>query len=187
MIWNFFSAVINRATNVVVEHDNLVRKIYFPREVLVYSAVGTSLINLWVNFIVLALLMAFFRMVPTVYILWVFPLLVICVFLAAGVGFFLSALNVFWRDTSGASSLAMQIWFYATPIIYSEVSVPDWLLPYYRLNPMVGVITGTRNAFFKGEAPDMAALWIAAALGMICFAVGLWFFKRCEPFFADVI
>ena len=187
LIWNFFSALINTATNSVVEHNNLVRKIYFPREVLVYSAGWTSLVNLSVNFLVLALLMAFYRVVPTVQVLWILPIIVIATVLGTGVALFLAALNVFWRDTARAATLALQIWFYGTPIIYSETSVPAWILPYYQLNPMVGIVSGARSVLLKGVAPDMEALLIAALVGVVSFMAGLWFFKRCEPFFADLI
>jgi lipopolysaccharide transport system permease protein len=187
LVWNYFSALVNSATNSVVEHNNLVRKIYFPREILVYSAGWTSLVNLSINFLVLGLLMTFYGIAPKIQAMWIIPIIVNTTILGTGVALFLAALNVFWRDTSRAAGLALQIWFYATPVIYSEASVPEWLLPYYRLNPMVGVVSGARSVLIKGVVPDLEALGIAAIIGVLFFAAGLWFFKRCEPFFADLI
>jgi lipopolysaccharide transport system permease protein len=190
--WGFLSATVSRASGSILAHANLVRKVYFPREFLIYAATISGLVNLAANVLVLAVMMMAYALLGheialSVHVLWLAPVALVSVLLAQGAAFLLSALNAFWRDIGHALPLLLQVWFYATPIVYPLDRVPDRLLPWYRLNPMVAVVTSTRNVLLEGAPPDYELLGIAAGVSAGLFLAGLIFFKRCEPHFADLI
>jgi lipopolysaccharide transport system permease protein len=119
---------------------------------------------------------------------WLFlpVILAILLILIMGLGLALSALNVFYRDVRSLLVLGLQLWFYASPIIYPISLVPDWLRPYYFLNPMAGIITAFRDVLLYQRLPG-SYLSIAGFISLVMFIVGFWFFKRVEFQFADIV
>jgi len=117
----------------------------------------------------------------------VLPILLIQMVFICGVCFFASALNVYYRDVKHALPLLIQLWMYATPIIYPSSLIPDRLLTFYALNPMTGIIESYRNVLVKGVSPDFFYLGVAAAGSVVLFILGYLYFKRIEMTFADVI
>jgi lipopolysaccharide transport system permease protein len=185
--WTLFSTSVNDMVESIVTNMNLVGKIYFPREILVFAAMLARLLDFIIAFSFLIILMIAFR-IPVFQISWLllFPILVIQLLLALGLGLLGGALNVFYRDIRHFVALGLQLWLYATPIIYPVTLVPDQFRGLYFLNPMAGAIEGYRAILFGGMMPG-DYLWISTIVAIVLFIFGFWFFKRVEYRFADVI
>jgi lipopolysaccharide transport system permease protein len=151
------------------------------------SSILSALFDLAIAFVIYLGLMLYFHMPFTVNMLYVLPILLIQMVFICGVCFFASALNVYYRDVKHALPLLIQLWMYATPIIYPSSLIPDRLLTFYALNPMTGIIESYRNVLVKGVSPDFFYLGVAAAGSVVLFILGYLYFKRIEMTFADVI
>lgn len=184
--WTFFAASVNAAAGSVVANAHMLRKIYFPRLIMPLAAVGAPLMDYAVSFAVLLALMVFFAVAPTWQLL-LLPLLVATTLIAAlGVGVLLAALTVSYRDFRYVVALLIQIWFFASPVIYSLDEVParyQWLM---WLNPMGGTIEAFRAAVTGSAVPWLA--WAASTqVSILCLMAGLIYFGRAERKFADVV
>ncbi len=193
--WLFFSGAVTAGIGSVVGMAELVRKVSFPRIFCPMAAMAAHLVNLAAGLVLLLGLVVYYRTPLTLEwalnALWVAPVIVIVAVLALGLVFLLSALNVYTRDVASATPLAMQLWFFATPIIYPVEMVAGplttrGLFAIYRLNPMVGVVEAMRAVILRGEPPP-AALGTAAVVALVVFALGAFVFARLERNFADVI
>jgi lipopolysaccharide transport system permease protein len=185
--WTLFSASIADMTDSLVANLNLVSKIYFPREILVIAASLARLIDFGIAFVVLFLLMALYR-IPLFQPAWLYLPLIMAtqLALALGLGLASAAINVFFRDVKHLVALGLQLWLYATPIIYPVSLVPERWRQFYFLNPMAGTIEAYRAILLHGTAPD-SSLWISSASAFVILVSGYVFFKRVEFRFADVI
>jgi lipopolysaccharide transport system permease protein len=184
--WTLFSASITDMVDSLVGNMNLVSKIYFPREILSISALLARLVDFLIGFILLIVLMIYYRMPITIYWILLPVIMLIQLCLSLGLGLAGAALNVFYRDVRHIFILVLQIWFYASPIIYPVSSVPSSLQPIYYLNPMAGVIEGYRSILLYQQLPNQYLL-ISMCAALIILPTGYWFFKRVEKQFADVI
>jgi lipopolysaccharide transport system permease protein len=185
--WTYFSGALQNATNVVVEQQRVVTKVYFPRLVLPLSAVVAGLVDFSIGFGVFLVMMAYYRIVPSLPILF-FPLfLLMTVLTALGVGLFLSALNAIYRDVRYVLPFLIQFWMFASPVAYPSSLVPErwrWL---YELNPMAGVIDGFRWSLTgKGQAPGVL-LAVSASMVALLVAAGTVYFQKMEGTIADVV
>lgn len=184
--WSFLAASISQASQSLVEHASLLRKVAFPREVIPYSVVAAKLVDLFISaiiFFILAIILKT-RIAPTAPIfLLLFGLQVI---LTTGISLFLSAANLFYRDIAHLTTLLLTIWMYLTPVVYSVSMVPQGIAWIYRLNPMVGIIEGYRSALFGLPFEPKAILW-ATVSSIVVFVLGFYFFKRSERVFADIV
>ncbi|MBL8058556.1 MAG: ABC transporter permease [Anaerolineales bacterium] len=185
--WTFFSTAISFAVPSLVNNMSLVTKVYMPREIFPLAAVAGSFVDFLVAAVVYAGLMLAYRMPVTVTLIAVPALLLIQVLLTLGVVLFAAALNVFYRDVRFLVPLGLQLWMYATPIIYPVSVVPAWLRPLYMLNPMTGLIEAYRAVALYGTWPDWASLAPAAGLSVLLFVFGYVYFKTVEWQFADII
>ena len=185
--WTFFTASLSFGIPSLVNNMNLVTKIYFPREVLPLASIGAALLDFSVASLVFVGMMVMYRVWPGMYALWVLVLLAIQIVLTIGVTLVGSAVIVFFRDVRFVVPLLTQVWMYATPVIYPVDLVPEHLKLYYFLNPMAGIIDGYRRVLVLGKAPQMPALLLAAFVSLLLLLAGYVFFKRVEPFFADLI
>ena len=185
--WQLFAHALTEASNSLVANDRLLTKVYFPRLVIPLSAVAAGLVDFTIAFSVLIPFLAWYQIVPTAMVL-VAPFFVLMVVLIAlGAGLWLSALNVQYRDVRYTVGFLVQLWFLATPVAYPSSVVPEPWRAWYGLNPMVGVIEGFRWALLgTGEAPGLMLVVSAAATALI-LASGLYYFRRMEDTFADVI
>jgi homopolymeric O-antigen transport system permease protein len=185
--WTLFSTSLTDMVNSLVDNMNLVTKIYFPREVLPIAATLARLLDFAIAAVVLLVVMIYFR-VPLFGTTWLFLPIIIAtqVALALGLGFAGATLNVFFRDAKHLVTLGLQIWLYASPVIYPVSSVPVQLRPLYFLNPMAGVVEAYRSVLLYGKWPDLYLAW-AAFVALAALVVGYWFFKRLELQFADVV
>ena len=187
LFWTFFSGSMTRAIPSLEANAALIKKIYFPREFFPVSSVLAAGFDLLIAAIIFLGMMFYFDVSFTVYILYVIPILAIQVVFTIGVCFFASALNVYYRDVKHALPLLIQVWMYATPIIYPISQVPERLQTFYLLNPMTGIIEGYRNILVKGLPPDYFYLGVAAAGAVVLFILGYLYFKRIEMTFADIV
>jgi lipopolysaccharide transport system permease protein len=185
--WTYFAYSLNYATNTVVDNQNLLTKVYFPRLVLPISAVLSGLVDFAIGFVVLIIVTLGYRIVPGPSILWLPALLLLAVCTALGVGLWLSALNALYRDVRYVMPFLVQFWLFASPVAYPSTLVPArwrWL---YGLNPMAGVIDGFRWALTgRGQAPGPILLASATMVAVVLVG-GLMFFSRMEGTVADLV
>jgi len=185
--WTFFTTSVTDMVESLVANMNLVSKIYFPREILPLSALFARLLDFAIAVGLLVLLLLTFQ-IPffTAALVYLPVILAIQMMLALGLGLLGAALNVFYRDVKHIIILALQLWLYASPIIYPVSKVPTWLRPYYFLNPMAGVIEAYRDVLLAQQAPG-SSLITAGVIGFVVLVAGYYFFKRVEFQFADVV
>jgi lipopolysaccharide transport system permease protein len=183
--WTYFSYALSMTTNVVVDNQRLITKVYFPRLILPISAALSGLVDFAIGFCVLALFTTAYGIRPTLAALWLPALLALAVFTALGVGLWMSALNALYRDVRYVIPFVMQFWMFASPVAYPSTLVPEkwrWL---YGLNPMAGVIDGFRWAITgRGHAPGLLMLVSSGAVALVVLG-GLFFFNRMETAVAD--
>jgi lipopolysaccharide transport system permease protein len=183
--WMYFASALQNCTNVVVDNQRVITKVFFPRLILPISAVLSGLVDFAIGFVVLLIFTLAYGFHPTLAALWLPGLLLLAVMTALGVGLWTSALNALYRDVRYVIPFLVQFWMLASPVAYPSALVPArwrWL---YGLNPMAGVIDGFRWAMTgHGQAPGI--LLLASAAGVVVLLVGgLFFFQRMEGEIAD--
>ncbi len=183
--WTYFSYALQMTTNVVVDNQRLITKVYFPRLILPISSALSGLVDFAIGFVVLAIFTVAYGIRPTLAALWLPALLALAVCTALGVGLWLSALNALYRDVRYVIPFLIQFWMFASPVAYPSTLVPEkwrWL---YGLNPMAGVIDGFRWAITgRGQAPGLLLLASSAVVALVVLG-GLFFFNRMETAVAD--
>lgn len=185
--WTYFAEAVRRSGTGLVTDSELVRKVYFPRLIMPLANVISPLVDFCIAFLVLLVVMAFYGIAPSWKILVIPPLMLIAALLALSIGLWLAPINVRFRDIKHTLPFIIQIWMYASPIVYPLSIVPQEWQALYALNPMVGVIEGFRWAVFDRGEPNFAALAMSGAVIVVLLAGGLVFFRRMERTFADVI
>lgn len=167
---------------------SLVTKIYFPREVLPIAAMMARLMDFGISFALLALLMVYYQFPVSPLLVLLYLPVILCIQLAliAGLGLTAAALNVFYRDVDPLTRLGLQIWFYASPVIYPVTLVPEKMHVFYFLNPMAGILTAYRDVLLLGRQPGYY-LVSAFVVSTLILLAGYWLFKRVESQFADVV
>jgi len=185
--WHLFQLSLQKSSISLVGNANLITKIYFPRVIIPLSSVLAVLVDFGISLILLFVAMAIFKVSLTWTALWLIPLTLLTVLASLAVGLWLSALNVQYRDIQQMVPFLLQIWMYATPIVYPITIIPEGMIrDIYSLNPMVGVVQGFRWALFGGTPPDMSLLFSSIAV-IVLLIGGLFFFRRMEKTFADVV
>ncbi len=185
--WQLFAFALSQASNSLVGSQNLISKVYFPRLVIPFSSVVAGLVDFVIAFLVLVGLMAFYGISLTSAILLLPLFLLLALTSAMAVGLWLSALNVQYRDIRYVVPFLTQFWMYATPIAYSSSLIPEkwrWL---YSLNPMTGVVEGFRWTILGKSSLDIFSLSTSACIVVALLIGGLYYFKRMEASFADII
>jgi lipopolysaccharide transport system permease protein len=185
--WTFFATALNFAVPSLVSNMNLVTKIYFPREIFPIAAVIACGFDFLVASTIFAGLMAYYHVPITVNLLYVPLIVLVQVLFTFGIVLLASALNVFYRDMKFVIALGVQIWMYATPIIYPVALIPERFRSLYMLNPMAGIIDAYRKTILHGQPPELFGLGIGAAVALVTFLLSYVYFKRSEMQFADVI
>jgi homopolymeric O-antigen transport system permease protein len=185
--WTFLSSSISLATPSLLQNMNLVTKIYFPREILPISAILASFLDFLIaSLVFLGLILYYHIPIRITFILLPF-LLIVQVLLTLGLVLFASAVEVFYRDVRFIVPLAIQLWMYATPVIYPVNLVPERFRFIYMLNPMAVLIESYRAIILKGIWPEWIYLWIAAGISGLFFVFGYYYFKKVDWQFADII
>lgn len=186
--WMYFATAMQGATNVVVEQQRMITKIYFPRVVLPIASVMSGLVDFAISFVVLLVIMAVYHVVPSAgAVLWLPLFTLLAVLTALGVGLWLSALNAMYRDVRYVVPFLVQFWMFASPVAYPSSLVPEkwrWL---YGLNPMAGVIEGFRWAL-TGHGDPPSILVAASSLAVVLVVLsGLVYYHAVEGVIADVV
>jgi lipopolysaccharide transport system permease protein len=186
--WQFFSGALSEASSSLIGNANLISKIYFPRLLIPFAAVATTLIDFAITLLLLFALMLWYRFLPGWQIA-ALPFFVLLAFgLALGFGLLFAALNVEYRDFRYIVPFIVQFGVFVSPIAFSTADVPEKWRTLYALNPLVGIIDGFRWSLLGGHAPlDAGAVAISAAVTGATIVVGIWYFRRMEHGFADVI
>ena len=198
--WIYFQESASDGINSVVSNAALIRKIYFPREIFPLVSVLTKMVELAVNFVILAVLMAYYQLIPSIHVAWV-PLIIFYTILASlGISMAGAAMNVYYRDISTALPVALSFLMYLSPIIYPLSLVKKILLEnhaagewsqalffLYTINPLVGIIDAFQKAMFYRQAPDFATIWPGMVMVIAALPVSYTIFRRAEAYFADVI
>lgn len=185
--WQLFAGALQRAGTSLVGNANLLTKVYFPRLIIPISAVGAGLVDFAIAFVVLLGLMQWYGIMPTWTIVWLPLLTLLALATALAVAVWLSALDVQYRDVQHAIPFLIQAWMYASPVAYSAGLIPTgvWRVV-YGLNPMAGVIQGFRWALLGGNPPD-ELMTVSVAMVVVLLVTGLFYFRRMERTFADVV
>jgi lipopolysaccharide transport system permease protein len=186
--WAFFANGLQNASNSLVGNANLLTKVFFPRLIIPISSVSSGIIDFVLAFIVLLVMMLFYGWLPTLNVVWLPVFIVLAYLTALGVGLWLSALNVHFRDVRYTIPFLVQFWLFATPIAYpSSLINNDLLRTLYGLNPMVGVVEGFRWALLGLNNPPSATIWVSAGIVFLVLVSGTFFFRRMEATFADQV
>ena len=198
--WVFFQESASDGVGSVVGNANLIKKIYFPREIFPLAAIATKLVELGVGLVILAIMMAWYGVGPRLTMLWAPLILLLTVLTVLTVSLVGAALNVYSRDVAQFVPLALSLLMYASPIMYplalvkkkliEEQAAGEWsdvLYTLYSLNPMAGIVESFQRVMLQGLAPDWATLLPGMALVLVCLPLSYVFFKQAEAYFADVI
>jgi lipopolysaccharide transport system permease protein len=185
--WTFLATSLNDMTSSMIQNMNLVKKIYFPREAILVATMLARLLDAGVASGLLIVLMLYFQ-VPLFSIVWLYLPVILAtqIMLILGLGLICATLNVFYRDIQSLVALGIQIWFYASPIIYPVSTVPEHLRTFFYLNPMTGILEAYRDVLLNGQLPGSYFTSSILISTIICMG-GYWFFKHMEVRFADII
>jgi lipopolysaccharide transport system permease protein len=185
--WTFLASSLADMSNALVSNMSLVTKIYFPREVLPISAMLARLMDFGLAAGLLIVLIVYFQ-VPVYPLGWLFLPVILAIQLALvlGLGLALAAANVFYRDVQSLLTLGIQLWFYASPIIYPVTMVPERLRTFYFLNPMAGILEAYRDVLVNGQVPQ-SSLIVSGVVSLAILLLGYSFFKKVEFLFADIV
>lgn len=186
--WQFFSSALSEVSGCLVGNANLISKVYFPRLIVPLSAMATSAVDFLITLGMLALVMLWYGYAPTVKIFLLPALIVLTAILALGAGLLLSALNVQYRDFRYVVPFIVQLGLFVSPVAFTTANVPeDWRI-IFSLNPLVGIIEGFRWCLLSDDVAFYAGpMLISVACTLVALAVGIWYFRRMERRFADVI
>lgn len=184
--WTFFANAIGNSGNSLVGSANLITKVYFPRMIIPAAAVGAGLIDLGISFVVLIPLMFYYGITISWNVLMLPVFVVLTALLALGVGMWLSALNVKYRDVRFALPFLVQLWMFISPVIYPTSFLPERWQLLFAVNPMTGIIEGYRSALF-GHAFNWKALAVSTSLTLAVLVYASFSFRRMEKSFADIV
>ena len=188
--WTYFSTALTTATNSLVSHINLITKVYFPREILPLTYVIAAFFDFMIATVMLALMMIYYRVPLTANVLFAIPVIFIMTLFAMAMALIFSATQVRFRDVGVGIPLLLQIWMFATPVVYplsAAAKLPEVWRLIYMLNPMVGVIESFRRTVLYGQEPDYTSLGIALIISVLLLPAAYVYFKKTEATAADII
>ena len=184
--WTYFANAVTQSSNSLVINANLLKKIYFPRMTMPIATVGAGVVDFLLSFTILVLMMFFYGIYPTRNIIWLPLLLILALITSLGVGLWLSAMNVQFRDIRYVVPFLVQAWMFLTPIAYPSSIVPEVWRPLYALNPMVGVVEGFRWALLGTDTAPGPMVLVSSIVSIGLLVSGVYYFRRLERTFADV-
>ena len=185
--WTYFSVTLGTTGNCLVSNANLIRKVYFPRIALPLSTVISGLLVFVIASTVLIGMLIYYK-VGLSWELCLFPIIIVpLVVLTSGIGMLLAALNVKFRDVRYIIPFLVQLWLFATPIIYPVTILPERFRILANLNPMTGLVEAFRAILLPDKFIDWHALWVSCIVALVFFVIGLFYFKKTEDEFADII
>lgn len=186
--WTFFATGITASSSSLVSNSNLIKKVYFPRLTIPLANVLSGIVDFVIAFVVLLLMMLFFGIVPTVNVIFLPFFLLLAFITSFGVGLWLCAMNVQFRDVRYVIPFLVQFWLFATPIVYPSSLIENPMLrTLYGINPMAGVVEGFRWALLGVDTAPGPILIVSTAVAIVLMVSGLYYFRRMEKTFADVV
>lgn len=185
--WSLFAETLTRCINVFVENASLLKKISFPRICLPLIVVGASVVNFVALLAVTTVFLLAIGAFPGLAYLWLFPLMLLVIALAAGLGVMLGVINVFIRDLGQGMAVLVSIWFWLTPVIYPITVVPQHVASVLRLNPMTPIVEAFHEVILQGRMPNLMSLAPVAALAILLMTLAVVLFKRASPEMVDVL
>ena len=186
-IWLFVSQAFSQASQAIISNPHLITKIYFPRVILVLAVMIATLIDFLCAFLLLVLLMVWYRSAPSIGALFFLPMIALAVLTVLGLSLWASALSVRYRDITNLVPFVLLLWMFLSPIIYPSNLLPERYSFLYALNPLVAVIDTARWAFAGGQPPAAAMVAVSWAVALFLCITGLWYFRRQEATFADIV
>lgn len=184
--WTLFAEGLSRSTLSMVQNQNILTKVYFPRLIMPLSGILSPLVDFCVSFSILVVMMAYYGFMPTVNVIFLPLFILFAVLTSLSVGIWLSALNVMYRDFQYTVPFLVQIWLYASPVVYPSSLLPEKWQVLYGLNPMAGVIEGFRWALL-GTNPPGAMMGVSLAVVLALLIAGIFYFRRVEQYYADIV
>jgi lipopolysaccharide transport system permease protein len=186
--WAYFSHALTASSGSLLASARMFTKVYFPRLVIPCVPVLAGLVDFSIAFLILLAMTAFYGFVPSLSAILLLPLLIgIMMMTATGVGCWLTAVNIQYRDVKVLTAFLVQSWMYATPIVYPLSVVPEGYRWFYVLNPMVGVIEGFRSVLLGTNPIPWSAIGVSMVVASVLLATGILYFRRMEAIFADVV
>lgn len=185
--WTLFATGLTQGTNSLIGSSNLIKKVYFPRLIIPTATVLAGLVDFFVAFGVLLILMAGYGILPTLNLLWLPAFLLLTLVTSLGISLWLSAINVEYRDIKYVVPFLTQIWLFATPIAYSSSLLEEPWRTIYGINPMVGVVEGFRWALLGTNTRPGSMVLVSAVAAIVLLVSGAFYFRRMERVFADVV
>jgi lipopolysaccharide transport system permease protein len=185
--WTFFANGLNQSSNSLVASANLLKKVYFPRLVIPIATVLAGVVDFVLAFAVLLGLMAFYGTAPTIHVVWTPLFLLLALVTSLGVGLWLSALNVKYRDVRYIVPFVIQVWMFSTPIVYPSSLLPGAWRTVYGLNPMVGVVEGFRWSLLGSNTAPGFMIALSALAALVILIGGAFYFRHMEKTFADIV
>ncbi len=193
--WGMFTKALSDAGHSLISHRSMITKVYFPRLVIPIASVLSGVVDFAIAFVVLIGMMVYYNMVPssgyTIQItaaIWYLPLFILLALVTAlGVGLWLSALNVIYRDINYIIPFLTQFWLFITPIAYPSSLIPEQWRLLYAINPMTGVVEGFRWALLGTETAPGPMLAVSTTISLVLLITGLFYFRRMERTFADTV
>lgn len=188
VLWNYFSGILGRASGSLIENESIVKKVYFPREILPLSTIGANLVDFVISFVLLMVMIVYTGLIPNISLVYLLPLgLIIMTLGASGLGFLFSAFNIKYRDVRYILPFFIQMMIFLTPVIYPTSIMRPSLRYLIAINPVVGVIETIRTVISGGSVSNWQLILISMVSSIIIFFVGLYYFKLTERFFADLV
>lgn len=187
LCWSIFAEIVQRCLTVFIDNASLLKKMQFPRICLPVIVVGSALVNNLVLLAVVMLIVPLLGLVPTVYLLWIPILLAITIALASGIGLLLGTVNVFSRDVGQVMAVALQFWFWLTPIAYPATIVPAAFEPVLAANPVSALVASYHAVVLYQRPPDLQSLLYPALLAILSLLVSLVVFRRASPEMVDAL
>jgi lipopolysaccharide transport system permease protein len=185
--WTYFANAIAGSGNSLIGNTQLLSKVYFPRIIIPLTPVFAGLLDFFIAFMMLIGMMVYFNIYPTPMIFLLPFLVALMMFTASGVGTFLAALNAKYRDIRYTIPFLVQLWMFASPIVYSSTMIPEKYRFIYGLNPLAGIIEGFRSILLKTVAFPTQMVVVSVFMSLILFVIGISYFKQIERYFADII
>jgi lipopolysaccharide transport system permease protein len=184
--WTLFAEGLTRSTTTMVTNANIMTKVYFPRLIMPIASIISPLVDFAVSFIILLAMMVYYGVAPTLNVIFLPLFILLALATSLGVGLWLSALNVKYRDFQYTVPFLIQIWMFASPVVYSSSLVPASLRVWYGLNPMAGVIEGFRWALLGNGTPS-AMILVSVGMVIVLLVSGMFYFRRMEQYYADIV
>jgi lipopolysaccharide transport system permease protein len=185
--WTFFANGLGQSANSLVGNAHLITKVYFPRLTIPIATILSGILDFVLAFVVLLGMMLYYGIVPTINVIWLPFFLLLALMTVLGVGFWLSALNVQYRDVRHVVPFLIQFWLFATPIAYPSTLLSEPWRSVYAINPMVGVVEGFRWALLGVESAPGPIIIVSTFAALVVLVSGLFYFRRLEDSFADVV